>query len=217
MPSRARLSQERSRERRDALLDAAIELFSESGSRGVTHRAVAARANLPSASTTYYFSSIEELIREALERHLRHWLADLEKLTSVTAALQEIPADPVDVVAQVLAQRPTALVATQLSILLAAGRDPQLRPVLTEMLEALEGLAITSLRRLGAPHPERIAATAVAVVTGLALDRLSQRHDPEQEARTLFTSLRAIVVADLLDDDELVDVLHRLDPTPDPG
>ncbi|MGH3360595.1 MAG: TetR/AcrR family transcriptional regulator [Nocardioidaceae bacterium] len=212
MPTRARLSQERSRERREALLDAAIELFAESGTRGLTHRAVAARAGLPSASTTYYFSSIDDLIREALERHLRTWLAELEQLTSVTAALEAIPPEPVDLIAQILAQRPTQLVATQLSILIEAGRDDELRPVLVEMLEALERLAATLLVRLGTRHPERIAATAIAVVAGLALDRLSKRHSTEQEAKILFASLRSVIVADLLDADETRDVLGRLRP-----
>lgn len=210
MSSRARLSQERSRERRDALLDAAIELFGDSGTRAVTHRAVAARAGLPTASTTYYFASIDELIREALERHLRNWRHELEQLTDVTTTMQAVPAEPVDLIAKVLAQRPTPLVASQLSILIAAGRDAKLRPMLVTMLETLEGLASTLLARLGARHPERIAASAVAVVAGLALDRLSERHTTEVEAKILFASLRSIIVADLLDDDETRDVLARL-------
>lgn len=214
MPTRARLSQERSRERRDALLDAAIELFAESGTRGMTHRAVASRAGLPSASTTYYFASIEELIREALARHLRTWLADLDELTAVTATAEAMPPEPVDLVAQILAQRPTPLVATQLSILIAAGSDPELRPMLVQMLDALEGLAATLLGRLGAAHPDRIAGTAVAIVAGLALDRLSKRHSTEEEARILLASLRSVIVADLLSEDETRDTLGRLRPRP---
>ena len=89
--------------------------------------------------------------------------------------------------------------------------------MLVQMLEALEGLATTLLRRLGTRHPERIAATCVAVVAGLALDRLSKRHSTEQEARILFASLRSVIVADLLDDDETRDVLSRLRPGPDAG
>ncbi|MFI5426371.1 TetR/AcrR family transcriptional regulator [Aeromicrobium sp. UC242_57] len=71
MVERAQLSQERSRARREALLDAAIDLFAEGGSRAITHRAVAARAGLPSATTTYYFESIDELIRAAPQRSHR--------------------------------------------------------------------------------------------------------------------------------------------------
>jgi DNA-binding transcriptional regulator YbjK len=80
MATRAQLSQERSRLRRDELLAAAIELFSVGGSRAVTHRAVAARAGLPSATTTYYFESIDQLIREALGAHVASWIRALDDL-----------------------------------------------------------------------------------------------------------------------------------------
>ena len=53
--------------RRGALVSAAAELLSEGGFEAVRHRAVARRAGLPLASTTYYFSSLDELIAAAVE------------------------------------------------------------------------------------------------------------------------------------------------------
>lgn len=53
--------------RRDALVGAAAELLCEGGFEAVRHRAVAARAGLPLASTTYYFASLEDLIAAAVE------------------------------------------------------------------------------------------------------------------------------------------------------
>ena len=53
--------------RREALVGAAAALLCEHGFEGVSHRAVAARAGLPLASTTYYFASLEELIAAAVE------------------------------------------------------------------------------------------------------------------------------------------------------
>ncbi len=52
--------------RRYALVCAAAELLCEGGFEAVRHRAVADRAGLPLASTTYYFSSLEELIENAV-------------------------------------------------------------------------------------------------------------------------------------------------------
>ncbi|HEX6382829.1 MAG TPA: TetR family transcriptional regulator, partial [Acidimicrobiia bacterium] len=69
--------QDRSRQRREALLRAAIELLGETGVRSVTHRAVAERAGVPLASTTYYFSSVKELVEEALKLHVAERVADL--------------------------------------------------------------------------------------------------------------------------------------------
>lgn len=53
--------------RRFALVCAAADLLCEGGFEAVTHRAVAERAGLPLASTTYYFSSLEELIETAVD------------------------------------------------------------------------------------------------------------------------------------------------------
>ncbi len=53
--------------RRHALISAAAELLSEGGVEAVHHRAVARRAGLPLASTTYYFSSLDDLLVRAVE------------------------------------------------------------------------------------------------------------------------------------------------------
>ncbi|MEV6987130.1 TetR family transcriptional regulator [Sphaerisporangium sp. NPDC051017] len=61
----ARPAQERGRRRRAALLAAAVGLLEEGGFTAVTHRAVAGRAGLPLAATTYYFTSRDQLVSEA--------------------------------------------------------------------------------------------------------------------------------------------------------
>jgi DNA-binding transcriptional regulator YbjK len=53
--------------RRYALVSAAADLLCEGGFDAVRHRAVARRAGLPLASTTYYFSSLDDLIEKAVE------------------------------------------------------------------------------------------------------------------------------------------------------
>jgi len=53
--------------RRHALVRAAAELLCEGGFEAVRHRAVAERAGIPLASTTYYFASLEELVANAVE------------------------------------------------------------------------------------------------------------------------------------------------------
>jgi DNA-binding transcriptional regulator YbjK len=52
--------------RRYALVSAAADLLCEGGFESVRHRAVARRAGLPLASTTYYFSSLDDLIASAV-------------------------------------------------------------------------------------------------------------------------------------------------------
>lgn len=52
--------------RRKAILEATLRLIVKEGIRGVRHRAVAAEADVPLASTTYYFNDIKDLISDAL-------------------------------------------------------------------------------------------------------------------------------------------------------
>ena len=61
------LGSEAQRERRKRILDATLAIASKGGFEAVRHRAVARRAGLPLASTTYYFSSLDELVGDAVE------------------------------------------------------------------------------------------------------------------------------------------------------
>jgi TetR/AcrR family transcriptional regulator, regulator of biofilm formation and stress response len=67
--------QARAVHRRAALLEAAAALLAEGGLAAVSHRAVAQRAALPLAATTYYFASRDELLAEAFGRLVDHELA----------------------------------------------------------------------------------------------------------------------------------------------
>lgn len=51
--------------RRDRIIRAAIQVIASSGVSGVTHRKVAAVAQVPLGSMTYYFTGIDDLIYEA--------------------------------------------------------------------------------------------------------------------------------------------------------
>src|SRR5690606_36117676 len=70
--------------RRDALLRAAIEVAAERGAAGTTHRAVTQRAGLPLATASYFFSSIAELVSEALRTHVAE---EAERLAALAAEL----------------------------------------------------------------------------------------------------------------------------------
>lgn len=62
--------------RRSELVTAAAALLRAGGFEAVRHRAVAERAGLPLASTTYYFDSLDGLITAAVERTSRDELAE---------------------------------------------------------------------------------------------------------------------------------------------
>jgi TetR/AcrR family transcriptional regulator, regulator of biofilm formation and stress response len=58
------------------MLDAALRIIARDGLRAVSHRSVAAEADVPLAATTYYFSDLEDLITEAF----LHWSQSQRRL-----------------------------------------------------------------------------------------------------------------------------------------
>jgi len=204
MVTRAQLAQGRSRQRRDELLAAAIELFAEGGSRAVTHRAVARRAGLPSATTTYYFASIEGLLREALAAHMQQWMTDLEGLTNFDLGDLGVGLeDGTALVSQVFGLRTPEVARLQLSIFLAATQDPALRDTATETLRSIEQMAVGVLSRLGIEEPEALASAIIAVFAGSALRRQSDQYSDQEEARLLTTAIRGLVAAHLMGEEKV--------------
>jgi TetR/AcrR family transcriptional regulator, regulator of biofilm formation and stress response len=205
--------QDRSRARREALLRAAIELLGETGVRSVTHRAVAERAGVPLASTTYYFRSVRELVEEALKLHVAERVAELESLVEV--ALHASGASVTQLaegMAAVLVAAPTPTLVAQYQMYLEAGRNPALQPAATEALAAFEGLITRVLTALGAREPQAAAEAFFALFDGFALHRLARPRDPEAEAAALFVAMRALFLEQVMDPatrDELHEQLRR--------
>ena len=208
MVTRAQLAQGRSRQRRDELLAAAIELFAEGGSRAVTHRAVARRAGLPSATTTYYFASIEDLLREALAAHMQQWMTDLEGLTKFDLGDLGVGLDDgTELVSQVFGLRTPEVARLQLSIFLAATQDPALRDTATDTLRSIESMAVGVLSRLGIQKPETLASGVIAIFAGSALRRQSDQYSDQEEARLLTTAIRGLVAAHLMGEEKVTRAL----------
>jgi DNA-binding transcriptional regulator YbjK len=63
--------------RRERIIEAAVDVISESGLASLTHRAVAARADVPLGSTTYHFTSLDELLDAAAHTVARRNVARL--------------------------------------------------------------------------------------------------------------------------------------------
>jgi DNA-binding transcriptional regulator YbjK len=212
--------QDRSRRRREALLRATIELLGETGVRSVTHRAVAERAGVPLASTTYYFRSVHELVEEALKLHVAERVAELSGMATLALGIGGASAaDIAERLAEVLVAAPTPILVAQYQMYLDAGRNPALQPAVAEALSAFEGLAAGMLRALGASDPEGAAEAFVALLDGFALHRLARPRDPAREAAALFTAMRALFLEQVMDAatrDDLHDRLRRPLPAENP-
>ncbi len=55
-------------DRRTRIIDAALRVIVADGIAGLSHRSVAAEADVPLGSTTYHFGSLDELLTAALRR-----------------------------------------------------------------------------------------------------------------------------------------------------
>jgi DNA-binding transcriptional regulator YbjK len=201
--------QDRSRRRRDALLRATIELLGDTGAKSITHRAVAERAGLPLASTTYYFASVQQLIEEALKLHVAERVAELSGMAAVALEARGASANDIaERLAEVLASAPTPILVAQYQMYLEAGRNPALQPAVAEALAAFEGLAAGVLGALGAREPASTAEAFVALLDGFALHRLARPRHPGREAAALVGAMRALFLEQVMDAD-VRDELHE--------
>src|SRR6185312_14094447 len=160
--------------RRQALVEAASELLVEGGFDAVRHRAVAERAGLPLASTTYYFDSLDELITAAVEFHGRTELANgRERLTTMSDKLTDDVL--VELVLDLLVGQDVTDTETMLlryERLVATGRRPYLRPLMRVLSTELNELLLEIFTRSGTPVSAAELEKLVALVDGAVVNAL---------------------------------------------
>lgn len=66
-------------DRRDRLIDVALDVVAEVGVAGASHRRIAARADVPLGSMTYHFDGMDELLHEAFSRFAETIIARFER------------------------------------------------------------------------------------------------------------------------------------------
>lgn len=77
---------------REAILDAALQVFSADGFRGATLDRIAAAAGLSKPNVLYYFASKEAIYLQLLHRLMDDWLAPLKALDPDGEPIDEIVA-----------------------------------------------------------------------------------------------------------------------------
>ena len=163
--------------RREALLQAVLRIVGEVGPDAVTHRRVAEVARLPLASTTYWFTSKEDLLAAALElaadrdvSRLRARAADLADRADATDAAVALILDPLD---DGLRTSRGSLVAAY-TLWLEAARRPRLRAVAQAWTDAYVDAVGDLLERAGSRDPAGDARLLVAAADGLLVEELAR-------------------------------------------
>ncbi|WP_007027008.1 TetR/AcrR family transcriptional regulator [Saccharomonospora iraqiensis] len=169
--------------RRAALVAAAAELLVEGGFGAVRHRAVAERAGLPLASTTYYFDSLDDLVYAATEHVGRRDLArGRERLARLGTEQRNVDTVVELVLDQLLGTDPQhEAVVLRYERLVTTGRRPYLRPLMRTLAVQLRELLTESLTRSGFDvDPDRLERI-IALVDGAVVNALIE-VDPDPRA-----------------------------------
>ncbi len=181
--------------RRYALVSAAADLLCEGGFDAVRHRAVARRAGLPLASTTYYFSSLEDLIAKAVEHagareaeQLRNTVATLSRRRRGTESTADILVDLL--VGESNGLRVTEQLISRYERYIACARQPGLRDIERRILQQRTKAVIEVVERSGRSVRAELVTALVNAVDGAVVAGLVGEGDgPRATARATLVDV----------------------------
>ncbi|WP_432139326.1 MULTISPECIES: TetR/AcrR family transcriptional regulator [unclassified Streptomyces] len=160
-------------ERRQRIIDAAIRVVGRKGLAGLSHRSVAAEADVPLGSTTYHFETLDDLMVAAL----RQAGEGFDKALAAHDRLDDTGSDLARELAALLGEwlgGERTGVELEYELYLAALRRPALRPVAAEWAGAFAG-------RLARRTDAVTARALVALVDGICLQVLLTDEPYDEE------------------------------------
>ncbi|MBD8079495.1 TetR/AcrR family transcriptional regulator [Cellulosimicrobium arenosum] len=185
--------QARGNARRDLIVRAAADLIMQAGPGAVTHRAVASRAAVPLAATTYYFTGLDDLIGAAGKVVVAGWAAHARDASARAARHGAASGDGATsaetLVDAVLPPGGDPEVRGFYEHLVGAGRHPSLAHAYADGRDQLDAAISDVLATLGEQRTS--PALLVALVDGAAVSALAEGRD--------VRALAASLVAELLD------------------
>ena len=153
-----------------------LRIVAEVGPDAVTHRRVAEVAQLPLASTTYWFESKEHLLTAALELAAER---DTARLLEYAAEMEASDVDHLDAVVGAITEcddgsqaNRGSLIAT-FALLLEAARRPALQQIAQRWTEAYMLTLSRLLERAGSSDPHADAELLLGATDGLLLEQLA--------------------------------------------
>ncbi|MFJ8633274.1 TetR/AcrR family transcriptional regulator [Streptomyces sp. NPDC093568] len=151
-------------ERRQRIIDAAIRVVGEKGIAGLSHRTVAAEADVPLGSTTYHFKTLDDLLVAALRQASEGFAKVIAARGALTDPHTDLAAELAGWIGEWFAGDRTG-VELEYELYLAALRRPALRPVAAEWAQDVADL----LSRRTDPVTAR---ALVALLDGICLQVL---------------------------------------------
>src|SRR3954447_9856327 len=180
--------------RREQILEATLRVIGRSGRQAVTHRAVAEEAGVPLGSTTYYFKSRDDLLRQALEHvaasEVERYASRAEDLRAVKSARELADRLIDDLVAA--AKNRIAYIA-EYELWLEAGQRPELREAAQSWCDAEQRSVAGIMESLGSSDPATDASLVVAAIDGLGERVLAREDAPAEAAKEFRPELRRLI------------------------
>lgn len=163
----------RGERRRQDLIEATLRVIERDGVTGVTHRTVATEADVPTTSTTYHFSSLDDLLIATLISCAQDMATEVYWTIDRARSRGSLGANEVaNLLAQALGPRRGRTMA-EYELYLLAARRPELRPAARRWLDVL-----TSMVR-----PDDLVALRafLAGIDGLLIQGLIDDEPPTAE------------------------------------
>ncbi|MFD9306364.1 TetR/AcrR family transcriptional regulator [Streptomyces sp. NPDC060048] len=152
-------------DRRQRIIDAAIRVVGARGIAGLSHRSVAAEADVPLGSTTYHFATLDDLLVAALRQANEEFAPTLPPGADLAGALARLLGE--------LLSGDRARAELEYELYLAALRRPALRPVAAQWYE-------TVAAALSDRVDPATARAVAAVMDGLSLQVLLTGADYDE-------------------------------------
>lgn len=193
--------QERGERKRQDVLEAALRILARDGPRSVTHRAVAREAGTSLRATTYYFTSREQLLTEALRQYAASAIA---RFDLIRGALPEGASLCTETAADLLAQTvlsdvvdDRAGLVAEYELVLEAGRNAALEGAYRAWQDALEDILAHYASALGSHEPRRHARIVLATLRGLEIEAIARPSTPPRRAdlKAVFRDVLESLVA----------------------
>jgi DNA-binding transcriptional regulator YbjK len=160
--------------RREQLLDAAIQVLGERGVRAVTHRAVDAEAGVAAGSTANYFSTREGLFAAIVERFSERERRNFDDLAATMAAASTAELGrALGAFARDEAAADRTLTLCRYALLVESANNPSLRAQMAVTGARVSGWMADWLRRVGSADPDHHVHILGNYLTGLVLHQLA--------------------------------------------
>jgi DNA-binding transcriptional regulator YbjK len=180
--------------RRFALVSAAADLLREGGFDAVRHRAVARRAGLPLASTTYYFSSLDDLIAAAVEYIGMAEAAQMRNRVSSLSRRRRGAESTADILVDLLVDNPdnsdTEQLISRYERYIACVRQPALRDIARRVLKQRTDAVGEAVVRSGRCARSDLLSALVCTVDGAVVSALvDDGGTPRDSARATIVDV----------------------------